>query len=69
MSHTKFRIEHWDQSSNVEVFRPQNHLSRHALTFPSGDRNRQEMYHRLRGSKAQKEQLTKQSMLGCAAHE
>ena len=51
---TMIQIEHWDQKVNVNVFRPQNHLSGHAQTFPPGYRNLQQISHRLRGPTAPK---------------
>ena len=45
----KFQIEHWDQKSNVKLYRLQDHISRHAQTFPPGYRNLQDLSHRLRG--------------------
>ena len=56
---TKPQIEH----SELNSLRTLNHLSGHAQTFPPRYRNVYEMSHRLRGSKAQKEQLEKQNML------
>ena len=52
---------HWGQRSNVKLLWPSNHLSGHAHTFPPGYRNLQEMSHRLRDSRTQKEQLKKQT--------
>ena len=54
---TKFQIEHGYQNSNVKVCRPWNHLSEYAQTFPPGYLHLQEFTHRLRGSRAQNEQL------------
>ena len=53
-----FQIRHWDQNSNVPVYRPSTHLSARAQTFLPCDQNRQDFSHRLRGSRAQKERLS-----------
>ena len=66
---TKVQIEYWDKDSNVKVCSPYSHLSRHAQTFPPSYRYLQDFPHRLRGSRAQKQQLKTQNMLGCAAYE
>ena len=60
---TKFRVEYWDQNSNVKVHRPRKDVSGHVQTFPPGDRNLQDISYRLRGSRA-----PKQNMLGFAAY-
>ena len=60
---SKLQIRHWDQEVNVKVFRPSNHLSGHAQTTAPGYWSLQEMYHRLRGSRDQKEHLKKQICL------
>ena len=64
---TKLQIEHWDQNYNVEVFRPSNHLSGYAQTFPPGYRNIQDVFHRLRGPERQKH-ILKAIMLILAAY-
>ena len=54
-----------DVTSNVEVLRPQIHLSGHAQEFPPGDRNIQSCSYCsycLRGCRVQKEQLFNPSL-------
>ena len=50
----QFQIEHRDQQYNAKVFRPQNHLSGHAQTFPPGYRSIKEKSFRLQGAQSSK---------------
>ena len=58
---TKFQIEHWDLNFDAKVFR--NQLSGHAQTFPPGYRKLEDIFYRLPGSSAQKEQFENKTCL------
>ena len=45
----KFQLRPWDIYSNAKVNRQREDVSRHAQTFPAGDRRPQVICHRLQG--------------------
>ena len=64
----KFQVENWDQIQMTNCFDHKTTLP-DTQTFPPSDRNLKECSYRLRGFRAQEEQLKKENMLGCATYE